>query len=102
MVGCAHAHLGPGCSWSWGGKLAGVGNRRRPGAVTAAARAPARLRLRVDNKWTGGVKCYLGKVLGGAGWKGDGRRRRRSGGGGNGVARRGWRLGMAWGRKKTR
>jgi hypothetical protein len=50
MVGCAHAHLGPGCSWSWGGKLAGVGNRRRPAAVTAAARAPARLRLGVDNK----------------------------------------------------
>jgi hypothetical protein len=49
-VGCAHAHLGPGCSWSWGGKLASVGNRRRPVAVTAAAPAPARLRLGVDNK----------------------------------------------------
>jgi hypothetical protein len=48
--GRAHAHLGPGCSCSWGGKLAGVGNRRRPAAVTAAARAPARLRLGVDNK----------------------------------------------------
>jgi hypothetical protein len=49
-VGCVHAHLGPVCSWSWGGKLAGVGNRRRPAAVTVAARAPARLRLGVDNK----------------------------------------------------
>jgi hypothetical protein len=48
--GRAHAHLGPGCSWSWGGKLAGVGNQRRPAAVTAATWAPARLRLGVDNK----------------------------------------------------
>jgi hypothetical protein len=44
-VGCAHAHLGPGCSWSLGGKLAGVGNRQRPAAVIAAARAPVRLLL---------------------------------------------------------
>jgi hypothetical protein len=49
-VGCAHAHLGPGCSWSWGGKLPGVGNRRWPATVTAAARAPAKIRLEVDNK----------------------------------------------------
>jgi hypothetical protein len=36
-VGCVHAHLGPGRSRSWGGKHAGVGNRRRPAAVTATA-----------------------------------------------------------------
>jgi hypothetical protein len=102
MVGCAHAHLGPGCSWSWGRKLAGVGNPRRPAAVTAAARAPARLRLVVDNKWTGGVECYLGKVLGGVVWNGDDRRRRCSGGGGNDVSWRGWQRGVAWGRGETR
>jgi hypothetical protein len=98
-VGCAHAHLGLVCSWSWGGKLTDMGNRRRPTAVTTAARAPARLRLGVDNKWTGGVEYYLGKVLGGSGWKGDGRRRGCSGGGGNGGMEEG---GGARGRRMGR
>jgi hypothetical protein len=35
-VGCVHAHLGPGRSRSWGGKLASVGNRRRLAVVAAA------------------------------------------------------------------
>jgi hypothetical protein len=44
-VGCVHAHLGPVCSWSWGGKLASVGNRRR---------SPRRRELRRDygSGWT--------------------------------------------------
>jgi hypothetical protein len=83
-VGRVQAHLESGCSRSWGGEHAGVGDRRRPAAVAAAVRAPARLRLGVNNKRPWGVKCYLGKVLGGSGCKGNGQRRGCSGGGGNG------------------
>jgi hypothetical protein len=36
-VGCVHAHIGPGHSRSWGGKHAGVGNRRRAAVVATAA-----------------------------------------------------------------
>jgi hypothetical protein len=39
----------------------------------------------VNNKRPWGVKCYLGKVLGGSGCKGNGRRRRCSGGGNGGM-----------------
>jgi hypothetical protein len=43
-------------SRSWGGEHAGVGNRRRSTVVAAAARAPARMRLGVDNKRARSVK----------------------------------------------
>jgi hypothetical protein len=76
-----------------------VENRRRPAAVAAAARAPARLRLGVNNKRPWGVKCYLGKVLGGSGCKGNGRRRGCSGGGGYGGM---GEDGGAWGRRMGR
>jgi hypothetical protein len=40
-----------------------VGNRRRPAAVSAAVRAPLRLRLGVGNKRPSEVLCVLGNRL---------------------------------------
>jgi hypothetical protein len=84
--------LGQGCRWR--GSSTGAGGGGRVGAVSGEETA------------RGGQCATLGGALGpredarGAGWKGDGRRRQRSGSGGNGAARRGWRLGMAWGRRE--
>jgi hypothetical protein len=93
------AHLGPGCSRSWGGEHAGVGNGRRPTAVAAAARAPARLRLGVDNKRPWEVLWILGNRLERSAGGESERRRKFTGGGGNGWrglggARRGRRTGL--------
>jgi hypothetical protein len=78
------AHLEPGCSRSWGDEHADVGNRRRPATVAAAARAPARLRLGVNNKgpwevlWV--LENRLERSIGGE----SERQRKFIGGGGNG------------------
>jgi hypothetical protein len=93
------AHLGRGGEWGWRGDGSGEGARRRPTVAPTAARAPARVRLAVNNKWTGGVKCYLGTVLGGSGCKGNDRRRGCSGDGGNGGMEEG---GGARGRRMGR
>jgi hypothetical protein len=98
-LGRAEAHLGPAGGRGWGKGVAGVGVRRRPAAVAAAARSPVSRRLGVDNARPWGALDPREDARG-AGWKGDGRRRRRSGGGGNSETRRGWRLGMAWGRRE--
>jgi hypothetical protein len=61
-----------------------VGDRRRPAAVAAAARAPARLWLGVGNKRPWEVLWVLGKLVE---WLVGGeseRRRKLTGGGGNG------------------
>jgi hypothetical protein len=83
-VGCVQARLGPGRSWSLGGEHAGVVNRRRPAPVAAAARAPVRLRLGVDNKRPWEVLWVLGNRLE---WSAGGESERRckfTSGGGNG------------------
>jgi hypothetical protein len=53
--GRVEAHLGPTGGWGWGNGVAGAGVRRRPAAVAAAARSPARRRLGVDNARPWGV-----------------------------------------------
>jgi hypothetical protein len=92
------AHLGRGGERGWRGDGSGEGARRRPVVAPAAARAPARLRLGLNNKRTGGVKCYLGKVLGGSGCKGNDRRRGCSGGGNGGMEEGGGARGRRMGR----
>jgi hypothetical protein len=58
------AHLGLGGSRSWGGEHAGVGIQRRPAAVSAAARSPARRAHGVDNARPWEVPRALGSILG--------------------------------------
>jgi hypothetical protein len=86
-VGCVQAHLGPERSRSWGGGHAGVWNQWRPAAVAAAARAPARLRLGVDNKRPWEVLWDLGNRL----ERSAGERHCKFTGGGNGWQGARWR-----------
>jgi hypothetical protein len=60
--GRAEAHLGPTGGRGWGKGVASAGVRRRPAAVAAAARSPARRRLGVDKAWAGHVKQVLGEA----------------------------------------
>jgi hypothetical protein len=71
-----------------------MGVRRRPPAVAAAARSPARRRLGFDKAWIGRVEQVLGKALSNS--HGAGVERSKGLGGGANRGRRGEACGSGW------